>query len=73
MSWPQGLVQAVGVSNYGPQQLQRIHRHAPLCESAWKRFTCTTECCLLAATAFVGPHDYLLYVEMHTYPVTPGG
>lgn len=22
----QGLVQAVGVSNYGPQQMQRIHR-----------------------------------------------
>ena len=23
----QGLVQAVGVSNYGPKQLQRIHKH----------------------------------------------
>ena len=23
----QGLVQAVGVSNYGPRQLQRIHKH----------------------------------------------
>lgn len=23
----QGLVQAVGVSNYGPKQMQKIHRH----------------------------------------------
>ena len=23
----QGLVQAVGISNYGPRQMQRIHKH----------------------------------------------
>jgi aryl-alcohol dehydrogenase-like predicted oxidoreductase len=28
----QGLVQAVGVSNYGPQQLQRIHRQGAALE-----------------------------------------
>lgn len=25
--WAQGLVQAVGVSNYGPRQLEKIHRY----------------------------------------------
>lgn len=33
--YAQGLVKAVGVSNYGPQQLQRIHRWAPQLLPPW--------------------------------------
>ena len=45
----QGLVQAVGVSNYGPRQLERIHAYlerkgVPLASAQVRRLLCRRAC-----------------------------
>ena len=61
----QGLVQSVGVSNYGPKQLSKIHaylskRDVPLAsvQVRWRRLAVNTSCLSLARayTLMKGPH-----------------